>query len=112
MDHKDYLNAIDAIVKEDLIFGISHTEKTNPQGDIEHSTKLLDQAKAAGKHIFVVEYLATQDNIARARKAMKEHDFVLYVGQRDLYELSGVDGDEGVTKAPAAGKNDGKKSAN
>ena len=112
VDHKDYLNAIDAIVKEDLIFGISHTEKTNPQGDIEHSTKLLDKAKTSGKHIFVVEYLANKDNIARARKAMNEHDFVLYVGQRDLYELSGVVGDEGVAKAPAAVNDDGKKSAN
>jgi cysteinyl-tRNA synthetase, unknown class len=102
VDHKDYLESIDAIVKEDLIFGISHTEKVNPQGDIDHSTKLLDTAKAAGKHIFVVEYLANKDNIKRARKTMDEHNFVLYVGQRDLYELSGVVGDEGVQKPAAA----------
>ena len=76
IDHKDYLSAIDAIVKEDLIFGIGHVEKVNPQGDIEHSTKLLDKAKAANKYIFVVEYLANKDNIARARKTMAEHNFV------------------------------------
>lgn len=101
IDHKDYLDSIDAIVKEDLIFGISHVEKVNPQGDIEHSTALLDKAKTAGKHIFVVEYLANRDNIARSRKAMAEHNFVLYVGQRDLYELSGVVGDEGLAKSGA-----------
>ena len=104
VDHKDYVEAIDAIVKEDLIFGISHTEKVNPTGDIEHSTKLLDKAKTAGKHIFVVEYLTNKDNIARSRKAMKEHEFVLYVGQRDLYELSGVVGDEGADKPAATAK--------
>ena len=96
IDHKDYLQSIDAIVKEDLIFGISHTEKRNPEGDITHSTKLLDVAKAGGKHVFVVEYLAKKDNIVTARTFMGEHNFVLYVGQRDLYELSGVVGDEGA----------------
>ncbi len=48
--------------------------------------------------MYVVEYLAKKENIDKARKYMKEHDFVLYVGQRDLYELSGVVGDEGVAK--------------
>ncbi len=105
VDKPDYVEAIDSIVKEDLVFGISHTEKRNPEGDITHSTKLLDKAKAAGKKIFVVEYLAKKDNIATARKFMNEHGFVLYVGQRDLYELSGVVGDEGVVKtAPGAAK--------
>ena len=111
VDHKDYVESIDAIVKEDLVYGISHTEKGNPQGDIEHSTKLLDKAKAAGKHIFVVEYLANKDNIKQARKVMDAHNFVLYVGQRDLYELSGVVGDEGAAK-PAAAAAEPRKSAN
>jgi cysteinyl-tRNA synthetase, unknown class len=99
IDHKDYLASIDAIVKEDLVFGISHTEKRNPEGDITHSTKLLDTAKKDSKHVFVVEYLAKKDNIATARTFMGEHNFVLYVGQRDLYELSGVVGDEGTAAA-------------
>ena len=104
LDHKDYLSAIDAIVKEDLIFGICHVEKRNPEGDITHSTKLLDVAKKDGKYIYVVEYLAKKDNIATARTFMSEHNFVLYVGQRDLYELSGVVGDEDAASSakPAA----------
>ena len=98
LDKKDYLEAIDAVVKEDLVYGISHKEVDNPKGDIEHSTKLLDDAKQRGKHIFVVEYLAKKDNIAKAREFMKQHNFVFYVGQRDLYELSGVVGDEAAAK--------------
>ena len=35
---------------------------------------------------------------------MKDHNFVLYVGQRDLYELSAVVGDEGAAPAPAASR--------
>ena len=99
VDHKDYVESIDAIVKEDLIFGISHVEKVNPQGDIEHSTKLLDKARAAGKHLFLIEYLINKENIARARKFAADHNYVLYIGQRDLYELSGVVGDEGLEKS-------------
>jgi cysteinyl-tRNA synthetase len=102
LEKPDYIEAIDATVKEDLIFGISHKEVGNPSGDITHSTKLLDDSKTKGKHVFVVEYLAKKENIAKAREFMKQHDFVLYVGQRDLYELSGVVGDEGVQKDESA----------
>jgi len=72
------------------MFGIGHVERMNAQGDIDHSTGLLEEAKAAGKKIFVIEYLANKTNIARAWKFMREHDFVLSVGQRDLYELSNI----------------------
>ncbi len=99
LDRKDYLDAIDGIAKEDLIFGISHTEKRNPEGDIKHSEDLLKKARAAGKVIFVIEYLAKKENIEVARKRMKELDFVLYVGQRDLYELSNVVPEGGAASA-------------
>lgn len=101
LDKPDYVEAIDATVKEDLIFGISHKEIGNPAGDITHSTKLLDDSKTKGKRVFVVEYLAKKDNIAKAREYMKQHGFVLYVGQRDLYELSAAVGDEGAAPATA-----------
>ena len=56
----------------------------------------MKKAHEAGKVIFVIEYLAKGQNIAVARKRMKELGFVLYVGQRDLYELAGVVPDEGL----------------
>ena len=108
LDTPDYVSSIDATVKEDLIFGITHREIANPLGDITHSTKLLDDSKTKGKKVFVVEYLAKKENIAKAREYMKQHDFVLYVGQRDLYELSGVVGDEGLAK-PATKSASGKE---
>lgn len=95
LEKKDYVDAIDATVKEDLIFGITHREIGNPQGDVTHSTKLLDDSRTSGKKVFVVEYLAKKENIAKAREYMKQHGFVLYVGQRDLYELSAALGDDG-----------------
>lgn len=103
LDRKDYLDAIDGIAKEDLIYGISHTEKRNPEGDITHSEELLKKARAAGKVIFVIEYLKNPNNIAVARERMKQLDFVLYVGQRDLYELAGVV-PEGAIPGPTGGQ--------
>ncbi len=104
LDRKDYIDAIDGIAKEDLIFGISHTEKRNPEGDIKHSEDLLVKARKAGKVIFVIEYLAKKENIEVARKRMKELDFVLYVGQRDLYELSNVVPESGAIPGPTGGQ--------
>ena len=109
LERPDYVAAIDATVKEDLIFGITHREEGNPQGDITHSTKLLDDSKQKGKRVFVVEYLAKKDNIAKARDYMKQHGFVLYVGQRDLYELSAAVGDDGVIKKDDAKKDEPRK---
>lgn len=107
LEKPDYEKAIDATVKEDLIFGITHREEGNPSGDITHSTKLLDSSVSHGKKVFVVEYLAKKANIEKAREYMKNHNFVLYVGQRDLYELSAAIGDDGLpikagAPAPAA----------
>lgn len=102
LDKADYESAIDATVKEDLIFGITHREEGNPSGDITHSTKLLDSSVSHGKKVFVVEYLAKKGNIEKAREYMKNHNFVLYVGQRDLYELSAAIGEDGLPMKPGS----------
>ncbi len=86
-----YLNAIDAITKEDLVFGIKHNATRNGEDEIAYSSKLLDGAKAKGKHVFVVEYLTNKKDIATVREFHQKHNFVTYIGrQRDLYELSGA----------------------
>lgn len=102
-----YLAAIDGIAKEDLVFGISHVEKANSGDSVRYSAHLLDLARQAGKEIFVIEYLKSAKNILRARDFMKAHDFVLYVGQRDLYELSAAApaGAEEVTKSDISSAN-------
>lgn len=91
LEKPDYFNAIDAVLKEDLVYGIKHNETRNADDEIAHSSKLLDEAKAKGKHIFAVEYLMRKQDVAAVRKYHKEHGFVLYVGrQRDLFDISGA----------------------
>ena len=86
-----YLDSIDAITKEDLVFGIKHNSTRNGEDEIDYSTKLLAGAKSKGKHVFVVEYLTNKKDIATVREFHKKHNFVTYIGrQRDLYELSGA----------------------
>lgn len=53
-----YLAAIDGIAKEDLFHGVNHNGARNPGGMVKASVGLLQRAKARGKAIFVVEYLA------------------------------------------------------
>lgn len=94
LEKDGYFNAIDAVLKEDLVYGIHHDSKRNAADEIQYSSKLLDDAKAKGKRIFSVEYLKNPADVAAVRKFHKEHGFVLYVGrQRDLYDLSGVVGE-------------------
>jgi cysteinyl-tRNA synthetase, unknown class len=87
LDRQAYVKAIDGIAKEDLIYGISHTEKINPAGDIAHSSKLLSSAKTAGKAIFVIEYLTKPELITDAVQKVRDLGFVPYVGPRGLSEL-------------------------
>ncbi|MFM9941651.1 MAG: MJ1477/TM1410 family putative glycoside hydrolase [Hyphomicrobiaceae bacterium] len=87
LDRPEYLSAIDAIAKEDLLFGITHREELNKKVDIDYSTKALTDAQKAGKAIFVVEYLRNPKNIEMAKARMKELGFVLYYGPRGLFEI-------------------------
>ena len=87
LERPAFMASIDAIAKEDLIFGITHREEMNKRDDIVHSTNLLVDAQKKGKAIFVVEYLVQPANIELARKRMGELGFVLYHGPRGLFEI-------------------------
>ncbi|MGE0700704.1 MAG: MJ1477/TM1410 family putative glycoside hydrolase [Hyphomicrobiaceae bacterium] len=101
LERRDVVAAIDAIAKEDLIYGITHREELNKRDDIDYSTKLLKDAQTAGKRIFVVEYLKNPKNIEDAKRRMTELDFVLYYGPRGLFEIASAPGAGGITPGPA-----------
>ena len=87
LDRPAYVRAIDGIAKEDLIFGISHSEKINPADDISHTGRLLTSARNSGKAIFVIEYLKQMANIQSVLERTQQLGFVLYVGPRGLGSL-------------------------
>jgi cysteinyl-tRNA synthetase, unknown class len=87
LDNKAYVAAIDGIAKEDLLFGITHREEHNKADDVQESTALLKNAQAAGKKIFVIEYLTRPVYIAEAKRKLDDLGFVMYTGPRGLGDM-------------------------
>lgn len=88
LERPAFVAAIDAVAKEDLLFGITHREERNKADDITYSNGLLKGAQAKGKKIFVVEYLTKPANIAAAKEFMAQNGYVLYYGPRGLFEIT------------------------
>jgi cysteinyl-tRNA synthetase len=82
------LTAIDGIGKEDLYFGIDHTETANSADDVAWSLKHLKLAQRAGRKILAIEYLTDPAKIETAVRDHAGHGFVPYIGPRGLQCLA------------------------
>jgi cysteinyl-tRNA synthetase, unknown class len=78
-----YVSTIDAIAKEDLFHGIKHDGRRNSSGDISYSVRDLKRAQAAGKTIFVIEYL-NGSSAESVRSEIRKQGFVPFFGPRNL----------------------------
>ncbi len=78
-----YVATIDAIAKEDLFHGIRHDGSRNSAGDISSSVRDVKRAQAAGKAIFVIEYL-NGANADRVRSEIRAQGFIPFFGPRNL----------------------------
>ncbi|NOU07535.1 MAG: hypothetical protein HOO99_15275 [Hyphomicrobiaceae bacterium] len=87
LDDPAYVQAIDGIAKEDLLYGITHKEEPNKKSDVDWSGKLLKDAQTKGKKIFVIEYLTKPNYIEDAGKRLSDMGFVMYTGPRGLASL-------------------------
>lgn len=74
LDDKGYVDAIDAISKEDLYHGIRHDRSRNDRGAVSASVRQLKKAKAQGKGVHVIEYL-DGEAAAAVRAAAKRDGF-------------------------------------
>ncbi len=75
--------AIDAVAKEELLFGLDRPEKANSREEIKESRDLLDLMKRDGKPVFVVEYLDNQARIAEAAEQVRNLGYVLYISPKN-----------------------------
>lgn len=87
LERPEMIAAIDAVAKEDLFYGIDHTEKANPKSAVEESLAHLRRAKAAGRPVFVVDYVKDRGRIAEARRRIEAEGFVPYFAPRALDAL-------------------------
>jgi cysteinyl-tRNA synthetase len=79
--------AIDAAVKEDLIYNAGKEGTANPESMIRPSIASLDLARKAGKPVLVIDYLKDRARIEEARRRIESHGFIAYFGPRKLDSL-------------------------
>ena len=79
--------ALDAVAKEDLLFGIDGSDRANSEGDVAASLKLLKKAQQAGLPVLVVEYVKETRTVAAARAKLAGEGFVPYFAPRALDHL-------------------------
>lgn len=82
----EYRAVIDAIAKEDLLYGVRGTGRRNEQGLIGWSLKQLKLLEQERKPIFVIEYLRKADQIASVT------DELLGLGYRPTMQPRALDG--------------------
>lgn len=82
-----YLAAIDAIAKEDLLFGSPDEGAPNSPAQIANSLTWLGSASRAGRRVLVVEYLDDTQLIAEASAELERLGFVAYFAPRLLDRL-------------------------
>ncbi len=83
LEHAELRRAIDAVGKEELLFGLDRPEKPNTRDEITWSRERLNMLKREGKPIFCVEYLDNRARIAEAAAEMKRLGYVLFISPKD-----------------------------
>ncbi len=86
LDDPGYRAVIDAVAKEDLLYGIGGDGQPNPQRDVEASLRFLETFKSSGKPVFVVEYLTDPAQRIVAHERLAALGFRLTFATRLLSE--------------------------
>jgi cysteinyl-tRNA synthetase len=82
-----YRESIDALGKEDLLYGEFSEKKANPPDVVAKRVELLKLLTKDGKPVFAVEYLDDPEQIAAARKTLTDDGFVPHFANRSLNRL-------------------------
>lgn len=83
-----YVDMIDAIAKEDLLYGSPTEGKPNRNGQITNSVGWLANARRKDRPVLVVEYLSDPAEIARARDELKRLGYIATFAPRMLDAIS------------------------
>ncbi len=88
LNFPDYVHIIDAIAKEDLLYGSGQRREgvRNSEREIAHSQRLLDRARSAGRPVLVVEYLQKPAQIQAARQRIQRYRYIPFFAKRELDE--------------------------
>jgi cysteinyl-tRNA synthetase, unknown class len=81
---QSYRRAIDAVAKEDLLFGVDGEGVRNGAGTVSASVGLLNLIRKEGKPVFAVEYVENERAKDRAAKELQAFGYVPYFAPRAL----------------------------
>ena len=84
LQHRDMVDSIDAVAKEDLFYGADHSEASNGSSTVSDTLANLRLARRAGRPVFFVDYIKDRGKIADARRRGEAEGFLAYFAPRDL----------------------------
>ena len=87
LDHPLMLETIDGVAKESAFYGGDMSQARNNPAQTEVVLKYLRRAKAAGRAVFVVDYVNDRSHSADAMRRGRSEGFVPYIGPRNLAQL-------------------------
>jgi len=83
--YQEYLDAVDGIGREDLLYGYSEDNTATPKDDREYMLSFLNIFKENGKSVFVIDYCSSADKVQNSYDTNQEYGFVSFAAdQRDL----------------------------
>ena len=85
--YKVLREAIDAIAKEDLFFGLDGAGKPNSEDDVKTALQFLKLVQKEGRPVLTVEYIDDPAKRHRTEQKMTYLGFIPYFGPRELDEL-------------------------
>ncbi len=86
--HRSVRAKLDGAAKEDLLFGVDHTESANPKEMVREGLNYLRVGKRAGLKILLLEYITSPDSIKKLRTLARREDFLLHLSERRLDALT------------------------
>ncbi len=81
------VSSIDAIAKEDLFYGVDHSERENDPVMVQGILANLDRATSAGRPVFVLDYIKDPVRRAADKAKIEQRGFIPYFGPRKLDQL-------------------------
>ncbi|MBX9924862.1 MAG: endo alpha-1,4 polygalactosaminidase [Hyphomicrobiaceae bacterium] len=84
--HPDYVTVIDAIAKEDLLYGLDGKVNGAPNvlAEVRESSAMLDRVRKAGKKVFAVEYVDDPSKVDVARRTLEKKGYLPLFARRNL----------------------------
>ncbi len=87
-ESKPLVTRLDAMAKEDLMYGHGNSEEANPPPMLRDTLLNLRRAKKQGLKIFALEYVTAPEKVAAVRALSRNEGFVLHLTERLLGTLS------------------------